>query len=444
MRQEWFPKEWRRWVQQIGERLPTPTRRHLGMLLDGIVLARGLRTVTSWLRAMGKRRRWSTFYYAIGAIGRKTEAVSCALLSILVERIVGEDSVIRLALDDTPTRRYGPKVQGAGIHRDPAPGPSGSPFLYGHIWVTLSLVQRHPLWGTMGLPLLGWLYIRAKDLATMRRRPWRFQTKLEMARKLVEAALGVISPSGKKLWVLVDGGYTKRPFLRPLRKKGVTVIGRLRKDAALWTVPPEPGAKRPVGRPATYGTQRIVLAKRAGQKRGWRDLSVTLYGEHTIKRIKTFEATYRPAGGRVRVVIVQEKSGPLAFFSTDPAVSAREILEAVADRSTIEQDFLDVKEVVGTGQQQLRNVWANVGAWNLNLWAHTLVELWAWNQPKSTLVNRSDSPWDRADRRPSHADRRKALTRAVHAQGISRHWAPCALDRRNSLWLGRLISKLAS
>lgn len=444
MRQEWFPGSWQRWIGQIGAVLSSPNRRHLGVLLDGIVLARGLRTVTSWLRAMGKRRRWSTFYYAIGAIGRKTEAVAERLLSILVAHVVGEDEIVRLAIDDTPTRRYGPKVQGAGTHRDPAPGPSGGSFLYGHIWVTLSLVKRHARWGTMGLPLLGRLYIRAKDLAAMRRRPWRFQTKLELARKLVEMALRVLSPYGKRLWVLVDGGYTKRPFLRPLRKKGVTVIGRLRKDAALRTVPPSVSGKRPVGRPPTYGQERIVLAKRAGQKRGWQDLPVRLYGKDTVKRIKTFEATYRPAGGRVRVVIVQETDGYLAFFSSDPAVSAGEILEAVADRGTIEQDFLDLKEVIGAGQQQLRNVWANVGAWNLNLWTHTLVELWAWKEPKSVLVNRADSPWDRADRRPSHADRRKALAKAVHALGISCHFRPRTADRRNSLWIGRLISKLAS
>ncbi len=40
---------------------------------------------------------------------------------------------------------------------------------------------------------------------------------------------------------------------------------------------------------------------------------------------------------------------------------------------------------------------------------HTLVELWAWNKPCEELVNRNDSPWDDAQRRPSHANRRKAL-----------------------------------
>jgi len=59
----------------------------------------------------------------------------------------------------------------------------------------------------------------------------------------------------------------------------------------------------------------------------------------------------------------------------------------------------------------LRNVHANVGAWHMNLWAHTMVELWAWHQPEDKLVDRSASPWDSEWRRPSHADRRKALLR---------------------------------
>ena len=54
---------------------------------------------------------------------------------------------------------------------------------------------------------------------------------------------------------------------------------------------------------------------------------------------------------------------------------------------------------------------ANVGAWHLNLWAYTLVELWAWDRPEDELVDRTASPWDAEWRRPSHADRRKALLR---------------------------------
>ena len=40
-----------------------------------------------------------------------------------------------------------------------------------------------------------------------------------------------------------------------------------------------------------------------------------------------------------------------------------------------------------------------------------MVELWAWEKTKEELVDRGRSPWDSKTRRPSHADRRKALLR---------------------------------
>ena len=105
--------------------------------------------------------------------------------------------------------------------------------------------------------------------------------------------------------------------------------------------------------------------------------------------------------------------------ASDPTVSVKEILEAFADRATIEQDFHDVKEVWGSGQQQVRNIWNNLAVYNLNLWMHTMVELWAWDKNRRQLVDRSDSPWDDAERRPSHANRRKALREQILRNELS-------------------------
>jgi hypothetical protein len=50
---------------------------------------------------------------------------------------------------------------------------------------------------------------------------------------------------------------------------------------------------------------------------------------------------------------------------------------------------------------------------------HTLVELWAWNKSHEELCDRSDSPWDDAQRRPSHPNRRKAIRRHVLRNELS-------------------------
>jgi hypothetical protein len=138
-----------------------------------------------------------------------------------------------------------------------------------------------------------------------------------------------------------------------------------------------------------------------------------LYGEAVVKTVKTFLATWHPAGGAIRVVLVKEPDGPVAYFCTDTTASVKDILEAVAARTAIEQTFKDVKEVWGAQQQQVRNVYACVGAFNLNLWMYSLVEAWAWDKSEEQLVDRSRCPWDSELRRPSHADKRKALQREV-------------------------------
>ncbi|MGL4553815.1 MAG: hypothetical protein ACRC33_21845 [Gemmataceae bacterium] len=124
-------------------------------------------------------------------------------------------------------------------------------------------------------------------------------------------------------------------------------------------------------------------------------------------------ATWRPAGGAIRVVIVKEEAGWLPYFCTDPDASAEEVLEAAADRTAIEQTFKDVNEIWGAGEQQVRNVYSNEACFNINLWMYSLVEAWAWNKPEEEVVDRSACPWDNQPRRPSHADKRKALQREV-------------------------------
>lgn len=417
------PDQWDAWSRWLDAGLHARNRWRLPVLMVGILFATGRRTVTTWLRAAGVSCDFQDYYYFIAAVGRKTKPIATQLV-LLILRTLPLPERLLLVIDDSPTKRYGAKVEGADVHHNPTPGPADQPYLYGHIWVTISLALRHPKWGPIGLPLQAMLYVRKRTMATIPKvRGWqRFATKLQLAARLMEWIVPILKKAGKTVWVVVDGGYTKRPFLRRvLRLPNVTIVGRLRKDAALRDLPPklEKGQRRGRGRPPKYGKNKISLAKRAGQRRGWQTIACTVYGQTTTKIHKTFLATYSPVGGVIRVVLVKEDHGWYAFFCTDPNVGVKEILEAFADRATIEQDFHDVKEVWGSGQQQVRNIWTNVAVYNLNLWMHTLVEVWAWDKTGRQLVDRSDSPWDDSDRRPSHADRRKALRRQILRHQLS-------------------------
>ena len=410
----WLSRAFDRFAAWLDRR----TARRLPLLLAGLLLASGRRTATSWFRAAGITHEFRRAYHAIYAVGRRADAVAFSAWPI-VQPCLSGSSRLRVAIDDTPTQRYGPCVEGAGAHHNPTPGPAGEKLVYGHLWVSLAALARHPAWGTIALPLHASLYVRAKDVPTI---PpayrWAFHTKLELAAAQLRWLKPQVAQRFEELWVIVDGGYAKKPFLGPARQEGFTVVSRLRKDAALWSVPPttrRPGQRGPL---PTYGKRRLELAKRAGQTRGWQQVECVQYGARVTKTYKTFLATWKPAGGLIRVVLVKEEHGWVAFFCTDPQASVVDILEGAADRGAHEQAFKDMKEVWGAGQQQLRNVYANVGAFNLNGWLHSTVEAWAWERPEEGLVDRSQSPWDAEPRRPSHADKRKALQREVLRQEI--------------------------
>jgi hypothetical protein len=427
------------WIDQLAKRLDRRNAWQLLPLLTGFLFASGRRTVSTWLRAAELSDDYQDYYYFLSSLGHKVDSLAEVILRI-ARQIIAPCGRILLAIDDTPSKRYGPKVEGAGVHHNPTPGPAGSKFLYGHNWVTLAWVVRHPWWGAIGLPLLARLYVRRKDIEGQCLEILRkvtFRTKLVMAAELVKWAAPWLNLLRLPLWVVVDGAYAKRPFLKEVRRAAAIAVSRLRKDAALFDVPlaPPPGKRGP-GRPRVYGKNKISLAKRAGQRRGWQLVTLTLYGKEVTKRYKTFLATYRPASGLIRVVLVEEEQGDWrAYFCTKADATVTEILEAVADRSAIEQVFHDIKEVHGAGQAQTRNYWSNVAAYHVTLWWHTLIELWAWHQPAKALVNRSESPWDDAERRPSHADRRNALRRQSLTQAFQEAAAGRTLPRKiHGLW----------
>jgi hypothetical protein len=408
------------WFNRLASALDRRSAPRLALLFLGAVLARGRRTVTTWIRAAGLSDQFRPCYTAVAAAGKRAETVAIYLVLTVVKPLVSGAERLTLAIDDTPTRRYGPHVQGAGVHHNPTPGPAGSPYVYGHVFVVLGLLAAHPAWGVVALPLLARLYVRKKDLPGIapKHRP-EFRTKLELAVELLRWAKLWLGLLGKPLWVAADGAYAKKEFLKPAIAMGMTVVSRLRCDASLWSLPPEipPGRKGP-GRPRVYGTERISLAKRAGHRRGWTAEAFTLYGERVTKRYKTFLATWRPAGGAIRVVLVDEPTGWRAYFCTDPSASVADILTTVANRFSLEITFRDVKEVVGAGKQQVRFIWANAGSFHVCLWTYTMTEAWAWGRSADELVGRSTSPWDSPLRRPSHADKRRAWRRALLGEEI--------------------------
>jgi hypothetical protein len=185
------------WLQQrSAARLP--------VLLVGILFAKGRRTVTSWFRAAGIAADFRPAYTTVCAVGRHTTDLAISALDAVQPLLAARR--LRVAIDDTPTARYGPCVEGAGIHHNPTPGPAGEKYVYGHLWVTLAALAQHPEWGTSALPLQAQLYLRRADLDQLPPERSRvFHTKLELAAEQLTWLKLWAGHRFENLWVMVDG-----------------------------------------------------------------------------------------------------------------------------------------------------------------------------------------------------------------------------------------------
>lgn len=128
---------WQGWVAALAAPLHRRLAWRLPVVITGLILASGRRTATSWWRAAQLTTGLRSYYYFLDVVRRKADAIAVVLLRLTIGQVSANGPPL-FAIDDTPTKRHGPNVQGAGVHHNPTPGPAGSKFLYGHNWVSLS------------------------------------------------------------------------------------------------------------------------------------------------------------------------------------------------------------------------------------------------------------------------------------------------------------------
>jgi DDE superfamily endonuclease len=114
------------WFARLASVLDCRSAPRLALLFLGAALARGRRTVTSWIRAAGLSDQFRSCYTAVAAAGKKAETIAAYLVTAVVKPLLSGVERLTLALDDTPTQRYRPHVQGASVHHNSTPGPAGS------------------------------------------------------------------------------------------------------------------------------------------------------------------------------------------------------------------------------------------------------------------------------------------------------------------------------
>jgi hypothetical protein len=171
--------------------------------------------------------------------------------------------------------------------------------------------------------------------------------------------------AARRLIVACDGRFTNGTVLRDLPER-VTLIGRARQDTSLWHLPAESAG---AGRPRSYG-ERAQTPEELMSDDGvpWQTVCVHAAGRTHEMRVKTLgPLRWRAAGAQhaFRLVVV----APLAYrpagskllyrrpaflLCSDPELPLAELLQAYVWRWEIEVNFRDEKQLLGTGEAQVR------------------------------------------------------------------------------------------
>lgn len=374
-------------------------------LLRGWVLAPHPGTVASALVSSGAAgRSHHAAFHRFFARGTWLPDEVGVLLLHWIARHCAVDGALQLAVDDTVTRKKGPKLFGLGTHLDPVRSTRGyRNFVFGHLWVVLVAVIRVPfssrLWA---VPLFFRLYRQQKDCVRTRD---RYRKKTELARELIDLAAQTASTN--TLHLSADSAYCCETVLRDL-PRNVIVYGVLRDDAALTALPI--ARKRGPGRPRVRGERLPTPRQLAAEPKPWRRIQATTYGHSRPLHIKQMCAQWYQGRGSelMRIVVVRIDAGRLrqrTYFCTDPSRSAREIVERYTARWQIEVCFRDMKQQVGFGTAPARKREAVERTTPFAGYVYSLTVLWACEAlPIASAAPQIARPWHRDKTGLSFAD----------------------------------------
>ena len=368
------------------------------MLLAGVILAPGRRTVTAALRILGRDHdhNFCTFHRILNRAAWSPRAAAGRLLVLLVNTFVPSGAPIVIGLDDTIERRWGPKISARGIYRDPVRSSKGH-FVKasGLRWLSAMLLVRVP-WAdsVMALPFLTLLAPSKRFYANKPRMP---KTLVDWAR---QAVLQIHRWLPNRYIVLVaDSAFAAIEFLATARNH-VCVVTRLRLDANLFAFPPPKRKGR--GRPPVKGKPLKKLTAILRDRRVcWERHRLSFWYGRTnrLVEITTGTALWYRSGivpVPIRWIIVRDPSGvlePQAFLATDLNATPRDILAWFVSRWRVEVTFQETRRQLGVETQRQWSDKAILRTTPILLGLFSIVVLWTHDLSKSRKLKIRTAAW---------------------------------------------------
>jgi hypothetical protein len=390
-------------------------------LVCGTLLAPANHTLTAALRALGLAQApgFQNYHRLLNRCPWSARQAAGVLLGLLVEAFVPQGPII-LGLDELLERRRGRKLKARAIYYD-AEHSSKTCFQKssGLRWMCLALLVPVS-WAARvwALPVLSAL-CPSERYAPYAERGRRHKPLPERARGLLGQVRRWLPH--RTVIVVADSSYAALELLAWGARHTVTVITRLRLDAALYEPAParrpgQPGRQRLKGARVPKLTERLTDAHTP-----WQTVQLAWYGGPERRlQLATGTAVWYKSGKppvAIRWVLVRDPKGrcePIALLSTDLTLEARQILLYYLRRWSMEATFQAARLHLGIdGQRQWHDL-AVARTTPTRLGLFSLVALIVQRQPAWQGLFRH-SAWEKKAR-PTFADALAHVRRALWRQ----------------------------
>jgi hypothetical protein len=394
------------------------------VLLMGAILAPGLRTVSSALRAMGldQHKRFHRYHRVLSHASWSSVKASRVLLGLLVEMFVPEGDPLIVGIDETLERRWGKKITAKGVYRDPVRSTHEN-FVKssGLRWVCAMLLVEIP-WATRvwALPFLSALAPSERYAAKRGKRhkkltEWAWQLLLLVRRWYPE----------REIVAVADRAYASLKLLERCRKLSnpITFVTRLRLDAALYE-PPPPRRPGQIGRPRLKGERLPNLSVVAEDPTTvWKPANVANWygsGERMVE-IASRTAVWYSTGlfaVPVRWVLIRDPEGgfePQALLCTDLDADPERVLRWFVMRWQLEVTFQEMRRHLGFETQRQWSELAIRRTTPALLGLFSLVTLFAHRRMRQAAGSIRQAAWYHK-RHPTFADALATVRKELWAQ----------------------------
>jgi hypothetical protein len=350
-------------------------------LAYGLLNCNTKHTLTGLLTASGEQfKDWSSSYRLFKEERMDLDEFFSVIKEKLIKEHLSQDQAIYAHMDDTVFKKTGRKVSGTAWRRDPLGPPFHTNFLWGQRFLQLSIA----LPDNQGASISRAIPVDFHHCPTAKKprkndskEAWdeykeaKKQTNLSLKGvqriKKLRKCIDDMGAKDRQLIVSVDGSYTNRTVMKNIPER-VTIIGRIRKDSRIYSLPEE---KQTKGRKRIYGELLPTPEQiRKDDNIPWQQVEAYAAGKvhsFNVKILKNIRWR-ASSSNNVQLVIISPLAyrltknsrllyrKPAYLICTDPNLEIEKLLQAYLWRWEIEVNFKEEKSLFGSGEAQVRNI----------------------------------------------------------------------------------------